>query len=370
VSALEALRIGLGAALPALNPAGVIALMRQAQNRLDTLSPGVLAGVVALPALRTRLDATLDLSVGNDAAKLSLRARFDLVLAPLASDDPQSRLRQLDARVRALSSALRLRINGLDASGAQAAYAQLDASLSRLLPDFLRQSRPLLLADVSAGLATLRPSTKARRIDLAVDRFLASLAPLQSALDDSVNGFFGEIRNAALVIHPAGLKDAVSAVYDTLRAKLDILDPDQLASELRTTVWDPLTDPLEAIDPAAIQAQLDALYHQLVDKLSATLRGLVTQLKQAIDAFLAQVRAALKQVLDALKVQLEAILADVTALLQQIDQLVVHDLLGRLLTLLANLQTSFDQQLDRVRNEFDAMLNAIPLGSSSTAVAL
>ena len=370
VTALEALRSGLGVALPALNPAGVLKTMREAQHRLDALSPGALAGVVALPALRARLEAQLDLSAGNDAAKVSLRARFDLVLAPLNTDDAQSRLRRLDARVRGLSNALRQRINGLDASGAQAAYARLDAGLARLLPDFLRQPQPLTIADVRAGLATLRPSTKARRIDLAVDRFLAELAPLQAELDDTVNGFFGEIRNTALALHPAGLKDAVASVYETLHEKLDILDPDQLAGELRTAVWDPLIDPLQAIDPAAIALELGALYQQLVDKLASSLRGLLAQLKAAIDAFLAQVRAALKQVLAALKAQLEAILADVTALLQQLDQLVVHDLLERLLALLANLQTSFDQQIDRVRNEFDAMLDAIPLGSSSAAVAV
>jgi uncharacterized protein (DUF2267 family) len=370
LAALEAVRRGLGAALPAMNPAGVLAAMREAQNRLQLLSPGALAGVVALPALRVRLDAKLDLSAGNDAAKVSLRARFDLVTAPLNLDDPQSRLQRLDARHRALVAALRQRINGLDASGAQAAYARLDAGLTRLLPDFLRQPQPLTMADVRAGLATLRPSTKARRIDLAVDRFLADLAPLQTELHDAVNGFFGEIRQAALVLHPAGLKSAVAGVYDTLRQKLHVLDPDELASQLHETIWDPLTDPLKAIDPAAIQQQLDALYQQLIAKLGSSLRGMLTQVKVAIDAFLAQARAALKQVLDALKAQLEAILADVAALLQQVDQLVVHDLLERLLALLANLETSFNQQLDRVRNEFDAMLDAIPLGSSSAAVSV
>jgi hypothetical protein len=225
------------------------------------------------------------------------------------------------------------------------------------------------MSDVRAGLATLRPSTKARRIDLAVDRFLADLAPLQSEIGDAVNGFFAEIRNAALVLHPGGLKQAVSGVYTALRKKLDVLDPDTLSQELRTTIWDPLIDPLKAIDPAAIQHELDALYHQLLDKLATTLRNVLAQLKEAIDAFLVKVRAALKQVLDALKAKLDAILADVTQLLQQLDQLIVHELFERLLALLANLETSFNQQLDRVRHEFDAMLDAIPLGSTSATVA-
>lgn len=367
LAALETLRSGLGAALPALDPAAVRRGMREAQSRLATLSPSALAGVVALPALRARLEAQLELSAGNEAAKVSLRTRFDAVLQPLDPDDAQSRLQRLEGSVGSLQDALRRRINGLDASQAQAAYARLNAGLTRLLPDFLRQPQPLTVADVRAGLATLRPSTKARRIDLAVDRFLADLAPLQGALDDAINGFFGEIRQSAQMLHPASLKDAVAEVYSTLRDKLHVLDPDTLESDLRTSVWDPLTDPLKAIDPAAIAVELDALYRQLVDKLSSSLRGLLTRLRTAIDAFLGQVRAALKQVLEALKVQFEAILADVSALLEQLEEIAVHDILDRLLALLANLRVSFDQQLDRVRNEFDAMLDAIPLASSSSA---
>jgi uncharacterized protein (DUF2267 family) len=170
-----------------------------------------------------------------------------------------------------------------------------------------------------------------------------------------------------LALHPGSLKDAVSAVYATLRQKLHVLDPDQLASSLRASVWDPLMDPLRAIDPSVLKAQLDALYQDLLTKITGGVRGLLDQVKQAVDAFLAQVRQALSQVLDALKAQIEEILAGVTALLAQIDKLLVDDLFHRLLNLLANLKTSFNQQLDRVRNEFDSMLKAIPLGGSAAA---
>ena len=370
LAALEDLRTGIGTALPALNPAAVLRTMRNAQAGLAALSPTALAGVAALPALRVRLDARLDPVAGHEAAQAALRARFDLALAPLDPGDAAGRLRRLDAAHQALAAALRRRINGLDSGAAQAAYARLDAGLGRLLPGFLRQPQPLSMADVRAGLAALRPSTKARRIDLAVDRFLADLAPLQTALDGSVNGFFGEIRQAALALHPAGLKDAVAGVYASLRDKLHGLDPDRLAAELRTAVWEPLTDPLRAIDPAALQAQLDGLFRQLLDKLGSAVRGLLARLKLAIDAFLKTVRAALAQVLGALKAQIEHVLDSVTALLGQLDALVVDELFHRLLTLLANLQTSFDRQLDRVRNEFDAMLDAIPLGAPSSSIAV
>lgn len=367
LAALEAIRKGIGAALPVMDPANIVAAMRAAQGRIASVSPASLPGVITLPGLRVSLAAQLSLSTDNSDAKATLLASFDAVLAPIDLSLDNSRLRRLASAHQTLVDTLRRRINGLDSSGAQAAFQRLNSGLARILPDFLRQSTPLDMSTVRAGLATLRPSTKARRIDLAVDRFLEGLAPLQSALDSTVTGFFQEIRQAALVLHPAGLKDSVAAVYATLRDKLHILDPDQLASSLRTSVWDPLMDPLHAIDPSALKAQLDALFQDLLSKITGSVRGLLDQVKQAVDAFLAQVRQALSQVLDALKKQIEQILAGVTALLAQIDHLVVDDLFHRLLNVLANLQTSFNQQLDRVRNEFDAMLNAIPLNSSASA---
>jgi hypothetical protein len=369
LAALEAIRKGIGAALPVLNPANIVATMREAQGRIAALSPANLAGTVALPGLRAGLAAQLELTPDNSDVKAALLARFDIVIAPLDFSVADSRLRRLSDAHQALLTALRQRINALDRSGAQAAFQNLNAGLRRILPGFLTQTMPLDMSAVRAGLATLRPSTKARRIDQAVDRFLAQLAPLQSSLDGAVGGFFQEIRQVALVLHPGGLKDSVAAVYATLHAKLDILDPDQLAASLRTNIWDPLMDPLKAIDPSALKAQLHALFQELVAKITGSVNGLIDQVKKAVDAFLDQIRKALAQVLDALKKQIDQILAGVTALLAQLDHLVVDDLFHRLLNLLDNLKTSFDQQLDRVRNEFDAMLNAIPL-QSSAAVAV
>jgi uncharacterized protein (DUF2267 family) len=349
------------------------------------MSPGALTGLAALPALRARLQATLeaqvDLSVDLGLARASLQARLALTLDPLslqpeAADDaasplppglPPTRLARLDARHRALVTALRLRLNTLDTRRAQAAYTQLAAGLVRVLPPFLRQSRPLTLGDVRSGLAALRPSTQARRIDEAVDRFLARLAPLQTALDGSINGFFSEIRNTALVLHPGGLKDAVAEVYAALRDRLAVLDPDALAAQLRTEVWDPLMEPLRAIDPQAIGSELNALYRDLIATLEASVQGLLGQLRSAIDSFMQRVRQALAGLLSTLTTTLDAVLADVTALLARLDDLIVNQLFERLLALLDRLKTSFATELHRVRNEFDAMLAAIPLGSPSQA---
>ena len=49
-----------------------------------------------------------------------------------------------------------------------------------------------------------------------------------------------------------------------------------------------------------------------------------------------------------------------------VEQLVFVDILARLGGAIDNLGMSFDAELDRVRNSFDSMLNAIPLGSSAS----
>ncbi len=363
-AALEALRQGLGAALPALDPANILRSLRAAQGRVAALAPANVPGVIALPAMRAGLAAKFELSSGNDAAKASLLARFDLTLAPLDLSLPGSRLARLSSAHVALHDALRQRISALDSGPAQSEFQRLNSGLTRLLPAFLRQSTPLQAAEVRAALATLRPSTKARRIDLAVERFLAQLVPLQSALETAVDAFFGEIRQAALAVHPDGLKSAVADVYAGVRGKLAVLDPEQVAAALRESVWEPLLEPLHALDPAALKLQLDVLFRKLVDKIGSSVRNLLQQIRQAIDVFLGQIRQALTNVLATLKEKIALVLAGVEQLLAQIDELVVDDLFDRLLTLLANLQISFDQELDRVRNEFAAMLAAIPLGGS------
>jgi uncharacterized protein (DUF2267 family) len=269
-----------------------------------------------------------------------------------------------------LVTALRLKINALDASGAQAAYTQLDANLGRLLPSFLRQNEPLSYEQIRAGLSELRPTAKARRLDATLDRFLAQLAPMESALEPAIQGFFGMIRETALIIHPAMLKDAVSGVYDSIRDKLHVLDPDELAGALRSNLYEPLIDPLRALDPAALGAQLDALFQSVLGALTTKVRGFIDQLKTALDGSLAQARQAVAGVLETLKQDIAGILEKLQDLIAELDGLIVDDLFGRLLRVLDNLQTSFDEELDRVQNEFDAMLNAIPLGSSGSQAAV
>lgn len=368
LSVLETLRSGLGTVLPAMDPNNVIQGLREAEARLDDMSPANLAiGAVRLPALKAQLEISFEAHTEHASLQASLLAQFDVSMAPLQFNDVNSGLYQLHQSHQQLVTSLHQQVNNLDAQDAQLAYRRLNTNLRRLLPDFLLQTTPLQISDVQASLAGLRPSAKARRLDSAVDRFIAEVKPLESALETSMNGFFGEIRQAARMLYPGDIKDAVADVYQTLRDKLHILDPDELAADLRANVWEPLIDPLDAINPSTLKAPLQSLYENLLSTLTGSLDGLLDTIKVSLDAFINEIREAVAGILDALIAQINDILGGVNELIEKIDNLIVEDLFNRLLNLLENLKTSFNLELDRVRNEFDAMLNAIPLGGSASA---
>ena len=103
--------------------------------------------------LAHRIEHGLDLEGSEPVHEIADGALLRILSEVCAHDD-------VPGMRKALADALRQRVNGLDASGAQAAWQQLDAGLSRLLPAFLRQPQPLQMADVTAGLAAMRPSTR------------------------------------------------------------------------------------------------------------------------------------------------------------------------------------------------------------------
>jgi molecular chaperone GrpE (heat shock protein) len=372
VSVMEGLRTGLGMAMHAIDPRNVLRQLREGQGTLAELSPvRAAAGIPFLPGLRASLVARLELAPpGNQDAAASLLARFDLVVQPVRIDVESSRLRQLQVSHESLVNALRLKINSLEATGAEASYTRLDANLGRLLPAFLRQREPLTYEQLRAGLATLRPSEKARRLDATLDLFLARLKPMESAITPAINGFFTMIKDTALIIHPAMLKDAVSGVYDTVQAKFHVLDPDELAQSLRENIYEPLLDPLAALDPATLEAQLDGLYQGVLTSLTGKVKGFIDQVKVAVDQVLGQIRQTVAAVLGTLRAEIGAILKKLEDLLENLDTLVLDDLFGRLLRVIDNLETSFNEELDRVQHEFDAMLNAIPLGASGGSASV
>lgn len=371
VGALEGLRSGMGMALKAMDPRAMVARLRDGQEKLAGLSPAMAAAAIpALPSVRVSLAARLQAAPPeNQAAATSLLARFDLVLAPIRLDVDDSAIRQLQASHEALVESFRQKINALDATGAAAAYTSLDANLSRVLPAFLRQPTPLTYDQVRAGLAELRPSAKAARLDRSLSLFLARLKPLEGAINPAMNGFFRVIKESVLLIHPGTIKASVQSIYDTLREKLHILDPEELAQSLRENIYEPLLEPLDAINPATIGQQLDGLYQGVLTALSGTIQAILDQIRVELDQLLGQVRAAVSSILGALTAQLQQILENLQQTLSTLDNLVVDDLFGRLKRVIENLEVSFGEELDRVQNEFDAMLNAVPGGSGGSSAS-
>jgi hypothetical protein len=83
-----------------------------------------------------------------------------------------------------------------------------------------------------------------------------------------------------------------------------------------------------------------AVIDEVIGPIRLALQGLLTQIRQAIGST---------------SERIEAVLAG-------LEQLIVHDLLEGLTRMADNLGLSFDRELDRVVNAFNAMLAAIPLG--------
>lgn len=361
---LNAVREGVGLGLLRLDPGDAIDQLRAAQERLAGLAPPVLLGTpLSLPRLKLIFEARAEVAPPERQGDvLAVSARFDAVASLVTSPAPTQPFVQLTQRHNELLNALRRRINGLDVSGAEEAYANLRQNLDRLIPDFLRQAAPLTHADILAGLATMRPSTRAAKVDRVVERFLREVQPLQDALASTTEGFFDSIREVMQLINPLSLREAVAEIYDALRAKVRILDPDELAAAIREDVFEPLLAPLEAIDPARLKQQLNEVFESAVTAVTTRLTEFLDDVVAVIDEVIAPIRLALQGLLDQVRQAIETTSQRIEDVLAGLEQLIVHDLLEGLTRMADNLGLSFDRELDRVVNAFNAMLAAIPLG--------
>jgi translation elongation factor EF-G len=263
--------------------------------------------------------------------------------------------------------ALRRRINALNASGAEAAYGGLRASLDRLLPDFLRSSQPLAYADVLAGIETLRPSHAAGRLEDLVATFLQKLEPLQAAIQPGIDGFFQNIRDTVNLLNPLSIKDSVASVYDLIRQKIKVLDPAQLADQLKKDVFDPVTSAITQLDPAQWKQRLDQAFQRVVAALTNNVKAILDDIVATVDVQLRAIREQIQSVVIQIKAVFASVLQDLQAVLDKVKHLVFVEILERLRKLIDNLEGSFGQELDRVRAAFDEMLAAIPLGGSAAS---
>jgi hypothetical protein len=363
VETLEALRTSVGAGLDALDPRAVVGRFHEGQGRLAALAaPVVLATPLGLPGLRAAFDVKVQAAPPERADDVAaVRARFEATFAlvdPDVSDSVTDRLTQAHG---VLAARLADGIGALDVAGVGKFYARVRADLDRLVPDFLRAPEPLTQEQVRAGLATLRPSTKAAPMEALVRRFLVRAEPLQAAISEAVDALFGALGRLLTLVDPLSLRDAVAAIYQAVRDKVRIIDPDALAQELRDDLLTPLLEPLRAIDPSAIRSRLDRTFTQAVAALRNGVTAILDALAEVVDERLAALRVAVEKVIGTLRTSLQVAGQQLQGVLQDVEQLVLVELLGRLDRLVANLGSSFDTELDRVRSAFDDMLAALPL---------
>lgn len=368
VAAMNTIRGSIGTGLDVLNPQTLIADLRAGYGRLQEIAPSsLLTQTVNLGSLKSYFAAQVETAPparSGDIAAVS--ARFDVVLSVTTPGVGGGQYTQLAARHAQLLDSLRRRINALDHSAAGEQYATLAGNLDRVLPDFLRQPTPLTHGEIIAGLQRLRPSNKLAAAEDVLARFLQQLQPYESAIEPAVNGFFTTLREIMLLLNPLSLRDSVASIYATVRQKMHILDPAQLTVAIEATL-EPIKTAAQALSPAAFKARLDAGYSNVVATVGGTLKRLLDDLVGVIGGQLRVLRTAVRAVLDQLKAAIAAALATLQVVLKQIEDLVFVEIIDRLGRVIDNLGVSFDQELDRVANAFDEMLQAIPLGGGESA---
>ncbi|HEX2739348.1 MAG TPA: hypothetical protein VHM69_02785 [Rubrobacter sp.] len=366
--AMNAVRTGLGFGLEALDPDAVIRVFREGQARLVELDPRRLLAPQALPPLKLAFEAKAEAAPpGRQSDVATVSARFDAVISLVAPGVDASLIQPLIEAHDALADALRRRINALDASGAVEVYTDLRKSLDSVVPPFLRSPTPLTHDEIMAGLRGMRPSVKFDRVEEVLERFLREVSPLGEALEPAFDGIFKGIREALMFLNPIDLKDAVEDIYEAVRRKVRVLDPDALADSIRENFFDPLTGALQDINPATIKGEIDETYRETLDAVSTTVREVLDDIAEALEEQLKAMREEIQKLLNQIETTLGTTAGRVKEVIERLEELVFVELLERLKRLIDNLGLSFDKELGRVRNAFDEMLAAIPLGSSSGA---
>ena len=372
-AAMNAIRQAIGVGLEVLNPQALLAELRAGYGRLQEIAPAnLLAQTIGLGSVKAYFAGKVETAPAERSGDIvTVSARFDAVGSVTLLDVTTpgvsgSQFAQLAARHAQMLDSLRRRINQLDHSSASLHYASLRSNLDRVLPDFLRQPTPLTHADILTGLQRMRPSNKMAAVEDVFTRFLRQLEPYESAIEPAVNSFFGTLREIVQLLNPLSLRDTVASIYDTVRQKTHILDPAQLTAAINA-ILDPMKAAVQALSPSAFKARIDASFNNVVATIGVTLKALLDDLVGVIDGQLRTLRAALRVVLDQLKAAMAAALAGLAALLQQIEDLIFVEIIERLGTVIDNLGLSFDQELARVANAFDEMLQAVPLGGGQGA---
>lgn len=367
-AAFNSLRTGLGVGLDALDPGRVTTALRAGRGQLAALSPRVLMSTsLQLPAVQARFELRVaSVPVNLQARVAATRARLGSLVALVDGDG--SLVTPLLVAHDGLDRALGQRLASLDSSGALASYGRVNANLRRLLPVFLFSPQPLTQADILSGLAAMRPSSQAGALDALFARFQSRVKSMQDVLDPAFAEFFNTLREPLQALSPLAIKDDVAAVYEALHAKVRVIDPAALATDLHAAIYDPVHAALEAVDPAKLGLRLDAAYHSALTAVTDKVRALLDSIGTALDSQLQRLRGAVDRIVQMIESALQQAADVFDGLVGTIEHLVFVEVLERLRRLVRTLGVSFEREVDRVVSAFDQMLNAIPLGGSAVSV--
>lgn len=366
-TAMEAIRQTVGFGLEVLNPQNMLAGMRSGYGSLLALAPTNLLGVsLRLPALKLAFELQASTAPPERQADvLAVSARFDLVFSAVSPTVSGGQMQQLVQAHASALQALRERINSLDSSTAQQSYAELRRMLDKVLPDFLRQPDPLTHQDILAGVYAMRPSSKAHLVEHSLEHFIWQAQPYADALEPGINAFFETLRELMSLLNPLDVRDSVAAIYDELRLKVQVIDPAALRQHFEDLLAT-ITTPLEAVNPAQIKAQIDAVYNSALNALTSGVKDILDDVAEVIDDVLDGIKASLQALISQVQLAITDLLGGLQAALDRLEALVFVDILARLGQVIENLGMSFDIELDRVRNAFDEMLAAIPLDTGAS----
>lgn len=360
---INTIRERIGQRLYGLDPQSLLDTFYKAQQRLQELAPPLLlAESIELPNLKHRFENKVaDAPPEHQADIAAIAAQFDSVfslLDPAAADTQYQAL--MDAHYQSVIK-FQQGLDSIDPAEAIILYADLRAHLERALPPFLRSPESLNHSDILAAFDAMRPSLKAAPVENLINRFLDKLQEFQDTIAPALDDLLQSIREMLMPINPLALKESINDIYTAIDDKLKLLAPDAIADLIRENIYQPLIDPLGAIEPVKIKDRINSSYQSAVQAITQSVRNFIDELISTIDELFRSLRAGAQSIVDEITVTMRTGMETINSIITRIEQFILVELLARLNQVIDNLGTSFDKELDRVSNSFDEMLRAIPV---------
>lgn len=352
-----------------LSPGFIVDKLRELQGKFFALVPD--SGVIdiglpfdtqALTRTLNRFNARIrvlpaDITAGLTERIARIAERLRQIIAHIDPASETSLLARLKTMYDSLIANLRGKLDNLDASSVQAAYADLVNRVYALLPPFLHGSEALTVESFMAGFETLRPSVILESVGTILNRLIAQLTPLQDTLEEGVNQFLQKVREVMGLINPLSLRGPIERIFNTIMAKIPAIDLGEIATRLR----DMLIKPIEDLNPAGIKPALAASYDRIVQVINEAIYGLLDPIRDAVDARVAEARTVIIGLVERVRGIINRAGAILKDLMLKIKDLVFTEIIGRLDRLIDQLGMSFDTEVDRVAAAFRNMLRAIPV---------